>query len=275
MSSFLKRTISGALFIVLIIGGIILGRFSFFIVFFVLMELTLLEFFRITFKARVKPQYLYGMVLGGLIFIMNHLFAIGMLGHYIFLGIIPLILSIFLIELYRNHQKPIHNIAFTLLGIIYVAIPFSLLNYFALSYSSYHIGYKTHILLGYFIMLWANDSGAYVVGLSIGKNRLFPRISPKKSWEGLVGGLFFTVLASWILSLVFIELSLFHWAVIGLITATTGIFGDLVESMFKRSVGVKDSGKIMPGHGGLLDRFDCVLISAPIVFVYLEIMMLI
>ncbi|MDX9770410.1 MAG: phosphatidate cytidylyltransferase [Tenuifilaceae bacterium] len=275
MSSFLKRTISGALFIVLIIGGIILGRFSFFIVFFVLMELTLLEFFRITFKARVKPQYLYGMVLGGLIFIMNHLFAIGMLGHYIFLGIIPLILSIFLIELYRNHQKPIHNIAFTLLGIIYVAIPFSLLNYFALSYSSYHIGYKTHILLGYFIMLWANDSGAYVVGLSIGKNRLFPRISPKKSWEGLVGGLFFTVLASWILSLVFIELSFFHWAVIGLITATTGIFGDLVESMFKRSVGVKDSGKIMPGHGGLLDRFDCVLISAPIVFVYLEIMMLI
>lgn len=275
MSSFLKRTISGALFIVLIIGGIILGRFSFFIVFFVLMELTLLEFFRITFKARVKPQYLYGMVLGGLIFIMNHLFAIGMLGHYIFLGIIPLILSIFLIELYRNHQKPIHNIAFTLLGIIYVAIPFSLLNYFALSYSSYHIGYKTHILLGYFIMLWANDSGAYVVGLSIGKNRLFPRISPKKSWEGLVGGLFFTVLASWILSLVFIELSFFHWAVIGLITATTGIFGDLVESMFKRSVGVKDSGKIMPGHGGLLDRFDCVLISAPIVFVYLEIMMLV
>jgi phosphatidate cytidylyltransferase len=239
------------------------------------MELTMLEFYKITFKARVKPQYIYGMVLGGIVFIINHLFAIGILGHYIFLGIIPLILSIFLIELYRNHQKPIHNIAFTLLGIIYVALPFSLLNYFALSYTSYHIGYKTHILLGYFIMLWANDSGAYVVGLSIGKNRLFPRISPKKSWEGLVGGLFFTVLASWILSLTFIELSFFHWAVIGLITASTGIFGDLVESMFKRSVGVKDSGKIMPGHGGLLDRFDCVLISAPIVFVYLEIMMLI
>ncbi len=275
MSSFLKRTISGALFIVLIIGGIILGRYSFFLVFLVLMELTMLEFYKITFKARVKPQYIYGMVLGGIVFIINHLFAIGILGHYIFLGIIPLILSIFLIELYRNHQKPIHNIAFTLLGIIYVALPFSLLNYFALSYTSYHIGYKTHILLGYFIMLWANDSGAYVVGLSIGKNRLFPRISPKKSWEGLVGGLFFTVLASWILSLTFIELSFFHWAVIGLITASTGIFGDLVESMFKRSVGVKDSGKIMPGHGGLLDRFDCVLISAPIVFVYLEIMMLI
>ncbi len=235
----------------------------------------MLEFYRLTFKARVKPQYLYGMILGAIVFIINHLFAIGMLGHYIFLGIIPLVLSIFLIELYRNHQKPIHNIAFTLLGIIYVAIPFSLLNYFVLSHTSYHIGYRTHILLGYFILLWTNDSGAYVVGLSIGRNRMFPRISPKKSWEGLVGGLFFTILASWILSLTFIEISFFHWAVIGLITASTGIFGDLVESMFKRSVGVKDSGKIMPGHGGLLDRFDCVLLSAPIVFVYLEIMMLI
>ncbi|MDD3567108.1 MAG: phosphatidate cytidylyltransferase [Bacteroidales bacterium] len=275
MSSFLKRTISGALFVILITGGIILGRFSFFIVFLVLMELTMLEFYRLTFKARVKPQYLYGMILGAIVFIINHLFAIGMLGHYIFLGIIPLVLSIFLIELYRNHQKPIHNIAFTLLGIIYVAIPFSLLNYFVLSHTSYHIGYRTHILLGYFILLWTNDSGAYVVGLSIGRNRMFPRISPKKSWEGLVGGLFFTILASWILSLTFIEISFFHWAVIGLITASTGIFGDLVESMFKRSVGVKDSGKIMPGHGGLLDRFDCVLLSAPIVFVYLEIMMLI
>jgi phosphatidate cytidylyltransferase len=275
MSSFLKRTISGALFVILITGGIILGRFSFFIVFLVLMELTMLEFYRLTFKARVKPQYLYGMILGAIVFIINHLFAIGMLGHYIFLGIIPLVLSVFLIELYRNHQKPIHNIAFTLLGIIYVAIPFSLLNYFVLSHTSYHIGYRTHILLGYFILLWTNDSGAYVVGLSIGRNRMFPRISPKKSWEGLVGGLFFTILASWILSLTFIEISFFHWAVIGLITASTGIFGDLVESMFKRSVGVKDSGKIMPGHGGLLDRFDCVLLSAPIVFVYLEIMMLI
>ncbi|MDY0253882.1 MAG: phosphatidate cytidylyltransferase [Tenuifilaceae bacterium] len=275
MSSFLKRTISGALFVILITGGIILGRFSFFIVFLVLMELTMLEFYRLTFKARVKPQYLYGMILGAIVFIINHLFAIGMLGHFIFLGIIPLVLSIFLIELYRNHQKPIHNIAFTLLGIIYVAIPFSLLNYFVLSHTSYHIGYRTHILLGYFILLWTNDSGAYVVGLSIGRNRMFPRISPKKSWEGLVGGLFFTILASWILSLTFIEISFFHWAVIGLITASTGIFGDLVESMFKRSVGVKDSGKIMPGHGGLLDRFDCVLLSAPIVFVYLEIMMLI
>lgn len=275
MNSFIKRTISGALFIVLIVGSIVLGRHSFAIVFLSLMLFSLLEFYRLTFKARVRPQYLYGLALGAIIFIINYLFAIGRIGNIIFLGIIPLVISVFVIELYRNHQKPLHNIAFTLLGLLYVAFPFSLLNYFALSYSSYRIGFQTHILLGYFILLWANDSGAYVVGLSIGRNKLFPRVSPKKSWEGLFGGIFATLLASWILSLFFTDVTLFHWFAIGLITCSMGVFGDLVESMFKRSIGVKDSGKFLPGHGGVLDRFDCLLLSAPVVFVYLEIMMLI
>jgi phosphatidate cytidylyltransferase len=275
LSPFIQRIISGTLFVVLIVGSVILGRHSFLVVFLILMLLSLLEFYRLAFKARIKPQYIYGLVLGAIIFIINYLFAIGKLGYMIFLGIIPLIASVFIIELYRNHQKPIHNVAVTLLGLLYVAVPFSLLNYFALSYSSYRIGFQTHILLGYFILLWANDSGAYAFGLSIGRNKLFPRVSPKKSWEGLIGGLFTTLLAAWLLSFFFLEISLFHWVVIGLITAGMGIFGDLVESMFKRSVGVKDSGKILPGHGGLLDRFDCVLLSAPVVFVYLEIMMII
>jgi len=275
LSSFLKRTISGALFVILIVGAIILGRHSFVLVFLGLMLFSLLEFYKLTFKARVKPQYLYGLVLGGILFIINYLFAIGKIGHYIFLGIIPLVISVFIIEMYRNHQKPMHNIAFTLLGLFYVALPFSLLNYFALSYTSYRIGFQPQILLGYFILLWANDTGAYAVGLSIGRNKLFPRVSPKKSWEGLFGGVFTTLLAAWLLSLFFTNISLFNWLVIALITSSMGVFGDLVESMFKRSIGVKDSGKFLPGHGGILDRFDCMLLSAPVVFVYLEIMMII
>lgn len=275
MNPFVKRSISGTLFVTIILGAIILGRYSFFLVFLVLMELTLYEFYRLTLKARTKPQYIYGLVLGALLFLANYFYAVGIIGYYIFLGFIPLTISIFIIELYRNHQKALHNIAFTLLGIVYVAIPFSLINYFTLSHSPLQIGYNTNILIGFFILLWANDSGAYAVGLSIGKNKLFPRISPKKSWEGLIGGLFTTILAAWILSLFFYEVSLFNWIVIGVITASMGIFGDLVESMFKRSVNVKDSGKIIPGHGGMLDRFDSVLLSAPIVFVYLELMMLI
>ena len=275
MNPFIKRSISGILFVAIIVGAIILGRYSFLLVFLVLMEFSLYEFYRLTIKARVKPQYIYGLVLGALIFIANYLFAVGIIGSIIFLGFIPLIISIFIIELYRNRQKAIHSIAFTVLGLLYVAGPFSLLNYFVLSHSSLNIGYSTNLLLGFFILLWANDSGAYAVGLSVGRNKLFPRISPKKSWEGLIGGIFTSILAAWILSLFFYEISLFHWIAIGLITSTMGVFGDLVESMFKRSVNTKDSGKIIPGHGGMLDRFDSVLLSAPVVFVYLEIMMLI
>ncbi len=275
MSTFLKRTISGSLFAIAILGSIILGRISFLIIFLALTIATMMEFYRFAYKARIRPQYLYALILGTIIFVMNYLFAIGKLGNYIFLGIIPLIISVFIIELFRNHNRPMHNIAFTLLGLLYVAFPFSLLNYFALSYSSYRIGYQTHILIGYFILLWANDTGAYAFGMSIGRNRLYPKISPKKSWEGLIGGFFTTALIAWIISLFFTNISLFHWMTIGLITAVMSVFGDLVESMFKRSIELKDSGKFLPGHGGLLDRFDGMLLSVPVVFVYLEMMMLI
>jgi len=275
LSNFLKRTISGTLFVIAIIGSILLGRYSFLLVFLALSVFTLYEFYKMGFKSRIRPQLLLGLVLGGLIFIVNYFFAIGKLGPFIFLGLIPLVLSVFIIELYRNHNKPIHNIAFTLLGLIYVAFPFALLNYFVLSYSSYRIGYQSHLLIGFFALTWANDSGAYAFGVSIGRNKLFPRISPKKSWEGLIGGFFVTTLMAWLLSLFFLEVSLFHWMMIAFITAVMSIFGDLVESMFKRSIGVKDSGKFLPGHGGILDRFDSVLLAIPVVFVYLEMMMLI
>lgn len=275
MSNFLKRIISGTLFVGVILGSIILGRFSFFVVFLLLMIATLHEFYRITFKARLRPQYHYGITLGTLLFVVCYMHAIGKLGSYVFLGFVPLLLSIFIIELYRGRQKPIHNIASTLLGIFYVALPFALLNYFALSYASYSIGYKTNILIGFFVLTWANDSGAYAFGVSLGRNKLFPKVSPKKSWEGLIGGIFTTMLAAWLLSLFYFEVSSFNWLAIGFIVAVMSVFGDLVASMFKRSVNVKDSGKFLPGHGGLLDRFDCILLSAPVVFVYLEMMMLI
>lgn len=275
MSNFLKRTLSGALFVLIIIGAIILGRYSFFAIFLTVTIASLFEFYRMSFKARIRPQYIYGIVLGAVIFVTNYLYASGQIGHYSFLGLIPLIFSIFIVELFRSHPRPMHNIAFTILGLLYVAFPMSLLNYFALSYSSYRVGFRTDLLLGFFILVWANDTGAYLVGTSIGKHKLFPSVSPKKSWEGLIGGFLSTLLAAWIISLFFQEISLAHWLVIGMITATMSVFGDLVESLFKRSVGVKDSGKFLPGHGGFLDRFDSLLLAVPVLFVYLEIMMII
>lgn len=236
---------------------------------------TMFEFYRIAGVAKVRPQMQYGLLLGLVLFAANYFFASGYLGPYIFFGFIPLIASIFIIELFRNQAKPIHNIAVTLLGIIYIAAPFSLLNYFAIDYTHFRIGFSNQLLLGFFFLTWANDSGSYAIGMSLGKRRLFPRISPRKTWEGLIGGICITLLTAWCISMFFTNVHIGHWLVIGGIVCVIGIFGDLVESMFKRSLGLKDSGTFLPGHGGLLDRFDSALLSIPIVYVYLEIMMLI
>jgi phosphatidate cytidylyltransferase len=173
-----------------------------------------------------------------------------------------------IIELFKQNKDPFANVAITLIGVIYVSMPFGLLSYLVF-YPPFGDTYNPSFLIAYFLLMWANDSGAYIVGSLIGKHKLFERISPKKTWEGFIGGAFFTLLAAWAISLYLHELSLMHWLFVGSITFSFGTFGDLVESQLKRSVGMKDSGKMLPGHGGILDRFDSIIFSAPIVFVYL------
>jgi phosphatidate cytidylyltransferase len=129
----------------------------------------------------------------------------------------------------------------------------------------YHYG----VVLGFLVILWLNDTGAYFVGSLIGKHKLFERISPGKTWEGSAGGAFFAVLTAWGISFIFKQLDGMQWMILAILIVISGTLGDLVESMLKRSLGIKDSGTILPGHGGLLDRFDAVLLSAPFVFVYL------
>jgi phosphatidate cytidylyltransferase len=129
--------------------------------------------------------------------------------------------------------------------------------------------YNHEITLGFMFLLWANDSGAYLIGMSLGKNKLFERISPKKSWEGFFGGLVVAIGVAVLCSLFFTTLAVQHWIVMAILVTLFGTFGDLVESMFKRSMNVKDSGKLLPGHGGFLDRFDGLLIAAPMVYSYL------
>jgi phosphatidate cytidylyltransferase len=167
-----------------------------------------------------------------------------------------------IIELYRNKVTPLENICVSVGNVIYVLVPMLLLIFFRESIDRY-------FLLAYFVIVWTNDVGAYLVGMSIGKHRLFERISPKKSWEGFWGGVLFSVAVSLIAGyMIHNEVSLW-WAGLGVIISVSGVWGDLIESMFKRSVQMKDSGSIIPGHGGFLDRFDAVFVSAPIVFIYL------
>ena len=268
-NNFLKRTATSAVFVIVLMGGILWHPASFFVLFLAIVLLGLLEFYKITIKNQYKPQVVSGMILGLSIFTSIFLVASSVIGNQILMIYIPLVVVIFVIELFRNTKDPFANIAFTLFGAIYIAVPFGLLSYFVFNPQ---IGneYNPYVLITYFILIWVNDSGAYIVGSSIGKHKLFERISPKKSWEGFIGGAIFSLLAAYIASLIFVRIDLVHWLVISVITFTFGTLGDLFESLLKRAADVKDSGSILPGHGGILDRFDSLLLSAPIVFIYLK-----
>lgn len=165
----------------------------------------------------------------------------------------------FILELYRNQSHPIHNLAFGFLGQLMVALPFALINLMGML--------PYYFVLGLFVELWVFDTGAYVVGCRLGRHRLFERISPKKSWEGELGGMLFAGLAAWLFaSLTHTSVAL--WLGFALIVVVAGTYGDLCESMLKRAYGVKDSGNALPGHGGILDRFDSLLLALPFAYCY-------
>ena len=168
-------------------------------------------------------------------------------------------------ELYRKKTNPLHNWAYFIMGQVFIAMPFSLLPFIA-----YISGYQPLVLLAVFATIWVNDTGAYLVGVTLGKHRLFERISPKKSWEGFFGGAVVALLSGYVFSLLIPEISLIQWFLFSEIIVVFGTYGDLIESLLKRTVNVKDSGTIIPGHGGILDRFDSMLLAAPVIFIYLS-----
>jgi phosphatidate cytidylyltransferase len=250
-------------------GGILINSFTFFALVGVIIGLGLLEFYRLMANTQLKANKPLGLSIGLLFFAISCLYSIGCINAGYFWLIVPIVSSVFVAELYRRHEFPFQNIAITLFGILYVAVPLSLLVLIGFPEKSI-IGYQPKLIMGFFFLLWSNDTGAYLTGITLGKHPMFPRISPKKSWEGFSGGLFFTILVALVLSKYFVVLQMTDWIVIALIICIFGVWGDLIESMLKRSLQIKDSGNILPGHGGILDRFDSVLFSAPIVFVYLQ-----
>lgn len=175
-------------------------------------------------------------------------------------------------ELYASHPSPIVNLGAIMLSQMYIVLPLSLINVLAFktkSFTCFSDEVPFYVIpLAIYIFIWANDTGAYLSGSLLGKHKLFPRISPKKSWEGFAGGIVGALAMGAIGSYV-VGGGLGMWLGLALVVAITSVFGDLVESMFKREAGIKDSGRIMPGHGGILDRFDALLISSPFAFVYL------
>ena len=253
---------------------------SFVALFALIIVLSMNEFYSLLKKNEVHPQVIPGIILGLFAFAGAAwgAYSIGPIGPIIYSGV-ALVLSgsFFFIELFRKKEKPFQNVAFTLLGVIYIAFPFSLFNTMVPGFDAeaWNNGsndtflYLPHFLLAFFFMVWSNDTFAYLTGRAFGRTKFFERISPKKTWEGTIGGVLLTQGTAYLISIYFKELDLVHWMMMAGIVSITATLGDLVESMFKRSINIKDSGGILPGHGGLLDRFDGVLLSAPFVCLYL------
>ena len=267
MNDLKVRTLWGTIFVAVLIGATWVSPYSFSLLFLIISSFTLKEFYELLTKTGAVPHKKLGIFAGIGLFVISFFVARGTLSEAWLLTLIPLMLSLFVAELYRNKnmEMPFRNIAYTTIGVIYISVPFALLNFFVFPKELGHL-YEPKILLSLLFFIWASDSGAYLIGSQFGKHRLFERISPKKSWEGFFGGLAAAIIVAAILAQFWDQYSFFPLAVIAVITVIAGTFGDLIESMFKRSLGVKDSGHFMPGHGGLLDRFDSILTAIPMVY---------
>jgi len=273
LSDIATRALTGFIFISVLIGSIVYNKYSVALLFFVVSMLGLIEFFKLMEKGGFNPKKRVAGVIGGLIYGIITMYSFGHFSFAFLLFIFPLLVVLVLLELFRKSEYPVSNFAFSVMGILYVVIPLSMLNFFAYNVDYYDTmnieGYNYILLLAFFIIQWSNDTGAYLVGRQFGKTKLFERISPNKTWEGAIGGAIFALIAGGIFALI-TGGHFGHWLAISFLIVVFGSLGDLTESQIKRSVGVKDSGSLLPGHGGILDRFDGVLFSAPFVLTYLQ-----
>lgn len=277
-SNFLQRAITGVIFVAVLVGCILGGPISFTILFALISALTINEFGTIVNRRENTRMNKSISILAGLFLFL----CFGYIGvvpgtNEIFIPYLFLILYLFISELYKKQPNPLNNWAYAMMSQIYIALSFALLNVLA-----YHSSaadsvsqYNPILPLSIFIFNWVNDTGAYCTGMLFGKHRLFERISPKKSWEGSIGGAVFSIIAAIVLAHFFTFLSTGIWIGLGLTVVVFGTWGDLTESLMKRTLGIKDSGNILPGHGGMLDRFDSTLMAVPAAVVYLYIVGLI
>jgi phosphatidate cytidylyltransferase len=273
-SNLTQRLITAIIGAAAIIFCVVYSEWTYFILFFAICLLTLLEFYALTGLDGMLPQKTFGTICGMIIFSLSFFIERGDISYRYYFLIFPMVSCVYMIKLYKKFErKPFTNIAFTFLGLFYVAVPFTLLNI-----AAYENGvYNFQIMFGCLFILWASDTGAYFAGTLFGKRKLFERISPKKSWEGFAGGALLALAFAYGLPYFFEWIGVIsfltplYWMIIGAIIIIGGTFGDLVESLLKRSIEIKDSGDSLPGHGGFLDRFDGLLISAPFIVAFLEI----
>ena len=273
MSRLLQRAITAVIFVVIMLAGLYYSENSFLALFGLITVASLWEFYTIILKNDTYDllRKINGVIIGGTPFLVAAYYHLGKFedGSGFFkiciLVFLPILFLPFIIELFTKSKHPFANLGYLFLGLIYIGIPFTLAQFIAINDGNYY----PNIILGLLLLTWANDTGAYLIGSQIGKTPLFPRISPNKTWEGSMGGVTITFLIDWLLSVYMTELSLVNWLILAILVSIFASVGDLIESMLKRSLGVKDSGNIMPGHGGFLDRFDAFIFLLPFASSYL------
>lgn len=285
INTLITRTLTAIVFVAVLLGAILFNYITFSVLFLIVSVWGLYEFYKLSEKLGAKPYKALGLLSGCILYCygvyQNSNVSLYVSSEKLFLVSIPLVFSVFIAGLFDKKTNTILNIAHTLMGIIYAVIPFVFLlniSCFDRNYTQHHVSenwsdnfapYNYHYVLGIILLIWACDVSAYLVGSLVGKNKLYERISPGKTWEGTIGATILTVGCSLIISKWYPELATKHWIMISIMVSILGTIGDLVESMLKRQAGVKDSGKIMPGHGGILDRFDSLLFVSPFIYCYL------
>lgn len=270
MNNFLKRILTGIVLILVMVSAVMYSQYTFQILFYFISLLGLLEFYKLMTLDFVMYRKIAGSVFSTILYITSLLVLNGISEIKLLLITIPMAFLILVIELFLSSEKPFVNLAIMFFGISYVTIPcIVVIGIPQIPFEKNSYNYL--MMLGYMCIVWSSDSGAYAFGKLFGKHLLFQRISPKKTWEGSIGGACCALIIAYVASLLITELTLTNWMLIAIITIVIGTFGDLIKSLLKRKAHVKDSGTILPGHGGILDRFDSLLSSSLLVFCYLYI----
>ena len=268
MGKLLTRALSGLVFVSVLIFSILYSKIAFICLFFILMMFCLYEF-----KKMIELKSVFPYIIGSLLFVFGNILNVEdvpsrMIFEYVGVGLFLTIFITFASILFAKKEEVISHLGKIFLSVIYIVVPFTLMVQIPFLNSTFN--YINNTILGVFILIWVNDSFAFLVGINLGKHKLLERISPNKTIEGFIGGMIFTFITSFILAHEFSSLSQTQWIVIAGIVSVFGVLGDLIESMFKRQAGVKDSSNFIPGHGGFLDRFDSVIFAAPFIFIYLQ-----
>jgi len=269
LSNLQQRIIAALIAVPGLLFCVLYSDYTFLVLFLVIGALAQLEFYKLVGSISDNlPLTFYGTFCGVVMHVLAFFIEKGDLAYQYYYVLSPLLTFVFFIKLYKSKdEKPFKNIAYTFLGIIYVALPFTLFTVLAFIKND---TYDPNIVLGCLFLLWSSDSGAYFAGTKFGKTKLFERVSPKKSWEGSIGGLLTAMVVATIISKYYTNYSPFQWYAIGVIIVVAGTYGDLVESLFKRSINIKDSADTIPGHGGFLDRFDGLLLSIPFIIPFVK-----